>query len=98
MSLAISEEQLARRLVVNRRLAQTVDQAGAVMNRAAFATPDVLNMALDVLSVPNDDWRPTLWKIHYTDTALTIESCRAFIRAVKDCVQDELAGIEEWSL
>ncbi len=60
MSLAISEEQLARRLVGNRRLAQTVDQAGAVMNRAAFATPDVLNMALDVLGVPNDDRRPTL--------------------------------------
>ena len=95
MNLAISEEQLARLLVVDRRLAQTVDQAGAVLNREAFSTDDVLNVALDVLGVPNDDWRPTLWETYYTDTTPTIESCRAFIRAVKDFVQDELAGIEE---
>lgn len=95
MSLVISEDQLARLLVVDRRLAQTVDQAGPVLNREAFATDDVLGVTLDVLGVPDDEWRPTLWEIYYTDTAPTRESCLAFIRAVKGFVQNELAGTGE---
>jgi len=95
MSLVILEDQLARLLVVDRRLAQTVDQAGSALNREAFTTDDVLNVTLDVLGVPDDEWRPTLWEIYYTDTAPTLESCLAFIRAVQGFVQHELAGIEE---
>ncbi len=89
---------MARPLEVDRRLAQTVAQAGPVLNREVFATHAVLGMVLGVLGVPNDEWRPTVWETYYTDTAPTIESCLAFIRAVKGFVQEELAGTEEWSL
>ena len=55
---------MARRLVVDRRLAQTVTQAGPVLNREVFATHAVVDVVLDVLGVPNDDWRPTVWEIY----------------------------------
>ena len=58
----LSETDLARMLVVDRRLQPLIDRADAALNREAFNTSDLLIVVLDAPGVPAGECRPPLWE------------------------------------